>query len=75
MTTGKKVAGRTDIINSVRTQEQIMNKVREKIPPEKLKTIVGKNSDPFGPSSNSSEKKNNHTEKRTKKIASLGQCS
>lgn len=34
-TTGKKISGRTEIINSVRSQEQIMDKVREKIPIDK----------------------------------------
>ena len=67
MTSSKKVAGRTDIINSVRTQEQIMSKVREKIPPEKSKTIVGKTTDPFGAQSNPYHKKG-PSEKRTKKI-------
>ena len=33
-TAGKKVNGRNEIINSVRTQQQIMDKVREKIPVE-----------------------------------------
>lgn len=38
-TTGKKISGRTEIINSVRTQQQIMDKVREKIPDQESTTI------------------------------------
>lgn len=48
-TTGKKVSGRTEIINSVRTQQQIMDKVREKIPANKnQETVAGKNEPTFG---------------------------
>lgn len=48
-TSGKKISGRTEIINSVRTQQQIMDKVREKIPLEKTKTttIAGKEESAF----------------------------
>ena len=47
-TTGKKVSGRTEIINSVRTQQQIMDKVKEKIPEDKNPNVVGKEDPTFG---------------------------
>lgn len=49
-TSGKKISGRTEIINSVRSQQQIMDKVREKIPLEKTEntTIVGGEEPAFG---------------------------
>ena len=67
LSTGKKISGRTEIINAVRTQQQIMEKAREKIPDEKSKTIVGKDDLPFGTKSISTNR-HSSTEKHTKKI-------
>ena len=45
-TAGKKVSGRTEIINTVRTQQQVMDKVREKIPKEDV-ADTGKDTQAF----------------------------
>lgn len=39
-TSGKKISGRTEIINSVRTQQQIMDKVKEKVSLENNKNTT-----------------------------------
>ena len=67
MSAGKKISGRTEIINSVRTQQQIMAKAREKIPDEKLKSVVGKDDAPFGRKTIATNK-HSSTEKHTRKI-------
>lgn len=68
-TAGKKVHGRTEIINAVRTQQQIMDKVKEKLPLEKPETkIVGKNDSPFGQKTIAT---NNHSNKERKTKTTL----
>ena len=76
-TTGKKISGRTEIINAVRSQQQIMDKVREKIPLEKINatTIVGKE-DPafgkkFGSANQPSKSKMTRTTSLTKSIKTI----
>lgn len=66
-TAGKKISGRTEIISSVRTQQQIMDKVREKIPLEKTKvtTNVGKEDPPFGKKYGSTNQQNKTKTTRT----------
>lgn len=63
-TSGKKVTGRTEIINSVRTQQQVMDKVREKIPLEKANNIDGKKESPFGSKSITNNKDSGKTTKK-----------
>lgn len=65
-TTGKKISGRTEIINSVRSQQQIMDKVREKIPLEKnVTTVAGKEDPAFGKKFGSDNRSNNSKMTRT----------
>ena len=72
-TTGKKLSGRTEIINAVRTQQQIMDRVREKIPTEKEDVqIAGKDPGPFA-NKHSTENKTQSikTTKTTKTIKNV----
>ena len=66
-TAGKKIPGRTEIINAVRTQQQIMDKVREKIPLEKVEntTIAGKEESAFGKKNGSNNQSNKSRMTRT----------
>ena len=76
-TTGKKITGRTEIIDSVRSQQQIMDKVREKIPLEKndSTTVVGSEPPAFskqtGTSNQPSKSKKTRTTTFTKSIKSI----
>lgn len=64
--TSKKVSGRTEIINSVRSQQQIMNNVHEKVPPDKENAVIS-NQDPVFGRKEIAPKKSNDTEEKTKK--------
>lgn len=71
-TSGKKIAGRTEIINSVRTQQQIMDKVREKVPLENNKNATVKDKPTFSNSnSRSSKEKKASTTMFTKSIKTM----
>lgn len=75
-TTGKKISGRTEIINSVRSQQQIMDKVREKIPLEKNVTTVAGKEDPafgkkFGSDNRSNKSKMTRTTSFTKSVKNI----
>ena len=64
-TTGKKVSGRTEIINNVRSQQQIMDKVREKIPLEKDKITTKTENKPSVGTKNDSFNQSNKSKTRT----------
>lgn len=76
-TSGKKISGRTEIINNVRSQQQIMSKVREKIPLEKnTSTTIAGMEDPvfgkkFGYDNRSNKSKLTRTTSFTKSVKSI----
>ena len=67
-TTGRKIMGRTEIINAVRTQQQIMDKVREKVPLDKTTKEVGKDASAFASKSISTNVHRSDITKKTKKV-------
>ncbi len=68
-TSGRKVNSRTEIINAVRSQQQIMDKVKEKVKVDKNNTIeAGKDDSKFGSKSISTNAHRSEITKKTKKV-------